>query len=685
MIFFPKNKYLNDFFSTNKKCFAMNLFLTDATFVAILLSLFFSCNRNVSSQNGTNELIAGVNQNVLINAELSTSQRKFEIDYENDTFVKDGQPFRYVSGSFHYFRTPRYYWQDRLRKIRAAGLNAVSTYVEWSFHEPSPGQFQFTGDADLEYFLELAYQEDLLVLFRPGPYICAERDFGGLPYWLLNIKPNISLRSSDEVYQHYVNKWFAQLFPRITRFLYGNGGPIILVQVENEAGSYTCDKNHMIWLRDQIKYYVRDNAVLYTTDGAGTGFLKCTVPGVYATVDFGSGGSVSNAFAAMRTVSPHGPLVNSEFYPGWLTHWGEKIATVDSDAVVKTLRTMLEMKANVNFYMFYGGTNFGFSAGANAGAVDTFGADLTSYDYDAPLTEAGDATKKYFAIRDVVLEYLPHPPLPPPKPSPKADYGKLTVYPVASIFDPITQVVPPLQSPIPLSFEALDQAFGFVLYETIIPEGSELLDPAFLQVPGLRDRAQVFIDEKLVVTLYRNKLTSAPLSIRANQKLSLLVENMGRINYGKLLHDPKGILSDVLLDSRPISPWSITQFPLSNLSWVESATTTNVTQTPLFYTATFTLNKEHPKPLDGYIDMNNWSKGVVFINEHNLGRYWSTMGPQLTLYLPAPYIKPYPEVNRLTIFELQRAPSDLVVNFVTSPIFRARAFASKTWNIQNPN
>ncbi|KAL1456741.1 hypothetical protein WDU94_001445 [Cyamophila willieti] len=441
----------------------------------------------------------------------------------------------------------------------------------------------------------------------------------------------------------------------------------------------------MIWLRDQTKYYVRDAAVLYTTDGAGTGFLKCTVPGVYATVDFGSGDSVSNAFAAMRTVSPHGPLVNSEYYSGWLTHWGEKLATVDSNSVAATLRTMLEMKANVNFYMFYGGTNFGFLSGANAGSVDTFVADLTSYDYDAPLTEAGDPTKKYFAIRDVVLEYLPPPPLPPPKPTPKADYGQLTVYPIASIFDPIAQVVPPLRSPIPLSFEALDQAFGFVLYETIIPEGSELLDPAFLQVPGLRDRAQVFIDEKLVVTLYRNKLTSTPLSIRTKQKLSILVENMGRINYGSLLHDPKGILSDVLLENRPLSPWTITQYPLSNLSWVESATTTNVTDPPLFYTATFTLNKEHPKPLDGYIDMSKWSKGVVFINEHNLGRYWSTMGPQLTLYLPAPYIKPYPEVNRIIVLELQRAPSDLVVNFVTSPIFKSRAFASKTWNIQNPN
>ncbi|KAI5729804.1 hypothetical protein M8J76_006816 [Diaphorina citri] len=598
------------------------------------------------------------------NADLASAPRKFEIDYERDTFVKDGKPFRYVSGSFHYFRSPRYYWQDRLRKLRAAGLNAVSTYVEWSFHEPSPGQFQFTGDQDLEYFLELAVREDLLVLLRPGPYICAERDFGGLPSWLMTIKPNITLRSKDEVYQHYVNKWFAQLFPRITRFLYGNGGPIILVQVENEMGSYTCDKEHMIWLRDQMKYYVRDAAVLYTTDGAGVGYLKCTVPGVYATVDFGAATNVSSAFAAMRTVSPHGPLVNSEYYPGWLTHWGEKIATVDTDPVVKTLQIMLEMKANVNFYMFYGGTNFGFTAGANADAVDKYLSDITSYDYDAPLTEAGDPTKKYFAIRDVVLQYLPAPSLPPPKPAPKADYGQIILSPAASIFDKVAQTLPPLTSAFPLSFEALDQSFGFVLYETIIPD-ARFPDPALLTISGLRDRGQVFVDEKLVTILYRNKMLSTPIMARPGQKLSILVENMGRINYGSYLHDPKGILSEVLLDSKSLSPWSMTQYPLSNLSWIDTAPASNTTKLPVFYTATFTLNAEHPKPLDGYVDMSNWAKGVVFINEHNLGKYWTTLGPQLTLYLPAPFIKPYPEVNRITVLELQAPPSDLKVKFTT--------------------
>lgn len=619
-----------------------------------------------------------INQNIIIKAEQVV--RKFEIDYERNVFLKDGVEFQYISGSFHYFRARRFNWQDILRKLKAAGLNAVSTYVEWSLHEPLPQQFQFTGDQDLEYFLELAVQEGLYVLLRPGPYICAERDFGGLPPWLLTVKPNIVLRSKDDVYQHYVKKWFEQLFPRLKRFLYGNGGPIIMVQVENEFGSYTCDKEHMVWLRDLMKEYVEDAAILYSTDGGSTEFLKCVVPGVYATVDFGTGSDrVAGHFAAMRTVTPKGPLVNSEFYPGWLTHWGEKMARVNTQNVVSTLETMLEMKASVNFYMFFGGTNFGFTAGANSGNENEYLADITSYDYDAPLTEARDPTTKYLAIRNTIAKFFPLPPIPPPKPSPKAAYTQIFVLPIATIFDKIAQVMPPVKSRSPLTFETLEQSYGFILYETIVPIVA-LEDPAILSVPGIRDRGYVFVDEHLVTVLYRHKnVTTTQLIIRPGQKLSIFVENMGRIGFGSFLHDPKGIISEVTLDGHVLYDWNAIKFPLHDVSWIVPALPIDDTNQPAFYTASFSLSPEHPKqPLDGYIDMSEWSKGVVFINDFNLGRYWSTVGPQLTLFLPGSCIKPYPEINNITVFEIQSAPLIRVLNFTTAPIYKKQIEKKKS-------
>ncbi|MFT7816128.1 beta-galactosidase isoform X1 [Arapaima gigas] len=325
--------------------------------------------------------------------------RTFEIDYKNDCFHKDGQPFRYISGSIHYSRIPRIYWKDRLLKMYMAGLNAIQTYVPWNYHEPVPNQYVFSGDRDLEYFLQLASDIGLLVVLRPGPYICAEWDMGGLPAWLLN-KTDIVLRSSDPDYIGAVDKWMGKLLPMIKPFLYQNGGPVITVQVENEYGSYfACDYNYLRHLTRLFRYHLGGEVVLFTTDGASVGYLKCgSLQGLYATVDFGPGGNVTAAFAAQRYAEPNGPLVNSEFYTGWLDHWGEHHSVVPASAVAKSLNEILEVGASVNLYMFIGGTNFGYWNGANT----PYAPQPTSYDYDAPLTEAGDLTDKYFAIRDVI-------------------------------------------------------------------------------------------------------------------------------------------------------------------------------------------------------------------------------------------------------------------------------------------
>ncbi|CAL8238005.1 unnamed protein product, partial [Merluccius merluccius] len=382
--------------------------------------------------------------------------RSFSVDYENDCFRKDGEEFSYISGSIHYSRIPRVYWKDRLLKMYMAGLNTIQTYIPWNFHEPSPKQYIFNGDRDLEHFLQLAQDVGLLVILRPGPYICAEWDMGGLPAWLLK-KTDIVLRSSDKDYIAAVDTWMSKLLPMMKPFLYQNGGPIISVQVENEYGSYfACDYNYLRHLSTLFRGHLGDEVVLFTTDGAGLLYLKCgAIQGLYATVDFGPGSNVSAAFAAQRHAEPRGPLVNSEFYAGWLDHWGSQHSTVSTAIVAKSLNEILALKANVNLYMFIGGSNFGYWSGANS----KYAPQTTSYDYDAPLTEAGDLTDKYFAIRDVIKRYrkIPEGPIPPSMP--KYAYGAVKMKKVQTVSSALEKLSfsGPVRSTYPLSFIELNQ------------------------------------------------------------------------------------------------------------------------------------------------------------------------------------------------------------------------------------
>ncbi|XP_069677601.1 beta-galactosidase-like [Periplaneta americana] len=597
--------------------------------------------------------------------------RSFRIDYDNNQFLLDGAPFRYVSGSLHYFRLPRAYWRDRLRKMRAAGLNAVSTYVEWSQHEPEPNVFNFSGELDLPYFIQVAQEEDLLVLLRPGPYICAEREMGGLPSWLLNKNPDMKLRSNDSTYMEYVERYLNHLMTVVQPQLYGNGGPIIMVQIENEYGSYeACDKNYTAQLRDIVSSFVNDAAVLYTTDGGAVGYLRCgKVPGVYATVDFGSGGDVNAAFAAQRIYEPRGPYVNSEFYPGWLTHWGENLQTVGADGIVKTLEEMLTVNASVNFYMFFGGTNFGFMAGANYG--DKYQPQLTSYDYDAPLTEAGDLTDKYSAIREAIGKFLPLPNITVTASAPKGDYGTISLAPVASLLDLSVREglgTYPVRDLFPQTFEALNQQYGFVLYETIVTEPAT--DPALFSIPDISDRGTVLVNNVPKGILSRaDKITSLPISVQVDSRIQVLVENQGRINYGSKINDFKGFISNATLGTKVVEDWTMTGFPLNDISAISNMSTANSNFTfsaPAFFKGTFTLPLSDSTPLDTYLDPTGWGKGVAFINGFNLGRYWPVLGPQVTLYVPGCYLKPAPEVNELILFELELAPAPHYnVTFVT--------------------
>ncbi|XP_052750577.1 CAD protein isoform X2 [Galleria mellonella] len=607
------------------------------------------------------------------------------ISIVNDKFMLDGQALHIVSGSLHYFRLPAEYWRDRLRKLKAAGLNSVSTYVEWSYHEPEERQYLFDGDRDIARFVQMAAEEGLHVLLRPGPYICAERDLGGIPYWILGKYPNIKLRTTDKDFIQETRIWMNKLFSRLTPLLFGNGGPIILVQVENEYGSYGKNKAYMENIRDIILDHVGTNALLYTTDGAPPSYFRAgAVAGALTTIDFGANTDVRSAISGLRQYMPHGPVMNSEYYPGWLTHWGETLQQVRTEDVVKTLRSMLDNNVNVNFYMFFGGTNFEFTAGANYG--DTYTADITSYDYDAPLSEAGDPTPKYYAIRELLKKYkFEAKDLLPPIPSPKGAYGELGLHARLNLLSPngrssLGKKYNDVTGQNLPTFEKLRQRSGMVLYETTLntPNGT-------LTILKPRDWVYVYVDGKLAGIISRtHKRYSIHLKCNKNSILSLLVENQGRINFGDQLHDYKGILSTVNYNNVSLNgKWSITGYPLEDIKLNGSTSTnyveSNSLQGPVLYEGNFTLPTGDP--LDTYIDPTGWSKGYIWINGHNLGRYWPRLGPQVTLYVPGVWLNKAPTPNGIQKMINEDLncevgpPCSLVL--ADGTIFQGRSFGAK--------
>ncbi|XP_028330856.1 beta-galactosidase [Gouania willdenowi] len=613
----------------------------------------------------------------------SLGQPSFSVDYHNDSFSKDGENFRYISGSIHYSRIPRVYWKDRLLKMYMAGLNAIQTYIPWNYHEVSPGRYSFSGDRDVEYFLKLAQDIGLLVILRPGPYICGEWDMGGLPAWLLS-KKNIVLRSSDPDYIDAVDTWMGKLLPMIKPYLYQNGGPIITVQVENEYGSYfACDYNYLRHLTKLFRSYLGKEVVLFTTDGAGLRFLKCgSIQDLYATVDFGPGSNISKAFAAQRYAEPHGPLVNSEFYTGWLDHWGSNHSVVSSVAVAKSLNNILAVGANVNLYMFIGGTNFEYWNGANG----PYSPQPTSYDYDAPLSEAGDLTEKYFALREVIRMYrkIPEGPLPPT--TPKYAYGAVSMKKLQTVSDSLETLSfsGPVKSVYPQTFIELNQAFGYVLYRTTLPVNYNNSTPLSSPLNGIHDRAYVSVNGVAMGVLERNVALTINVTGEAGSQLDLLVENMGRINYGNHMNDFKGLVSNLTLGNEMLSDWtmyslSIDEAVSQGLLGVGPTTLTEPPQPagfslPTFYEGSFRIPDGIPDlPQDSYIKLPNWRKGQIWINGFNLGRYWPTRGPQVTLFVPANILSTAAP-NNVTVLELEGAPCDstlCIVEFTATPILNA--------------
>ncbi|XP_021779720.1 beta-galactosidase-1-like protein isoform X2 [Papio anubis] len=516
--------------------------------------------------------------------------RSFIVDRDHDRFLLDGAPFRYVSGSLHYFRVPRVLWADRLLKMRWSGLNAIQFYVPWNYHEPQPGVYNFNGSRDLIAFLNEAALANLLVILRPGPYICAEWEMGGLPSWLLR-KPEIRLRTSDPA----------------------------------------------------------DN--------------------------------MTKIFTLLRKYEPHGPLVNSEYYTGWLDYWGQNHSTRSVSAVTKGLENMLKLGASVNMYMFHGGTNFGYWNGADK--KGRFLSITTSYDYDAPISEAGDPTPKLFALRDVISKFqeVPLGPLPPP--SPKMMLGPLTLHLVGHLLAFLDLLCPsgPIRSILPMTFEAVKQDRGFMLYRTYMTH--TIFEPTPFWVPnnGVHDRAYVMVDGVFQGVLERNMRDKLFLMGKVGSKLDILVENMGRLSFGSNSSDFKGLLEPPILGQTILTQWMMFPLKIDNLvKWwfllqLPKWPYPQAPSGPTFYSKTFPILGSVG---DTFLHLPGWTKGQVWINGFNLGRYWTKRGPQQTLYVPRFLLFPRGALNKITLLELENVPLQPQVQFLDKPILNSTSTLHRT-------
>ncbi|MFD5019895.1 beta-galactosidase family protein [Paenibacillus sp. NPDC058367] len=576
-----------------------------------------------------------------------------KLSISGDHFILDEQPIRLLSGALHYFRIVPEYWQDRLLKLKACGLNTVETYIPWNLHEPEEGSFNFAGFADIEAFVRLAGALGLHVILRPSPYICAEWEFGGLPAWLL-ADDNIQLRCNDNVYLSKLDAYFDELLPRLRPLLSTNGGPVLALQVENEYGSFGSDKTYLHDLKAGMIARGMD-VLLFTSDGAEDHMLQGgMIDGVFATVNFGS--RAKEAFAKLREYQPTGPLMCMEFWNGWFDHWMKPHNTRPESEVAETLDEMLALGASVNFYMFHGGTNFGFMNGANL--FDKYEPIVTSYDYDTLLDESGKPTAKFYEARKIIEKYVTLPPLELPPLIKSQAYGKVLMTEAAPLFTQLDVLSRPERRACPEPMEKLGQDYGFILYSTKI-SGPRSSTELVLQ--EVRDRALVFANGAFVGTVERWDPRGISLEIPIEGlQIDILVENMGRVNYGPLLRDPKGITCGVRLGYQFLHDWTIRSLPLTDLKGLSfTSIDCEERQRPTFYRGSFQVSK----PEDTFLRLDGWSKGQVFINGFNLGRYWEE-GPTKTLYIPAPLLRQ--GGNELILFELHGV-MEPVVTFVDTP------------------
>ncbi|MBQ8350705.1 MAG: beta-galactosidase [Clostridia bacterium] len=582
------------------------------------------------------------------------------LTYKGTQFYLDGEPFVVISGTMHYFRIPREYWHDRLLKLRECGFNTVETYTCWNLHERREGEFDFSGNLDIAAYIAEAAKVGLHVILRPGPYICAEWEFGGLPSWLLNYE-NMPLRCYDEQFLSKLRPYYNELLGRVRPYLASKGGPIFMLQIENEYGSYGDDKDYLRAIVDLYKENGMD-CLFFTSDGPSYTMLSGgTLPEYLAVANFGS--APKNQMAIMTELYPDRPLMCGEFWSGWFDHWHEEHHVRPADEIVQCVREFAELGASFNFYMFHGGTNFGFTNGANH--PGTYQPTITSYDYNAPLSEAGDRTETYYRLREILEERYGKAPALTAKETEKAAYGRLTLTEKAMLFDNLDNLSTPKKVVEPKYMEEIGQDFGYVFYRTEIPGPKNDWDMAAAVV---HDRAQIWVNGEKKATWERwdkegigKQPVKMPLKVGETGKLEILVENMGRVNYGPKLRDRKGI-HGVRFGGQHHFGWQMYPLPMTDLSRLAYTPAANeAIEGPLFLRGSLTIEGA---PKDTFLRLDGFTKGFVMVNGINIGRYFNPAGPQKTLYVPAPFLRE--GENEIVVFESD-ATAGTTVEFFAEP------------------
>ena len=560
---------------------------------------------------------------------------------KDSEFKMDGESFRIYSGSMHYFRIMPEYWEDRLKKLKAAGFNTVETYVCWNMHEPRKGEFDFTGRFDIRRFIKTAQEVGLYAIVRPGPYICAEWDFGGLPAWLLKDR-NMRLRCAYPEYLQHVSDFYHRLFEEIGDLQQSEGGNIIAMQIENEYGSYGNDKEYLRYI-EKLMLDCGTKVMLFTSDGDDNSMLSGgTLPDVFKTLNFGS--RASEIFNAMDRFHENTPKMCTEFWCGWFDHWGEEHHTRGSDSVAGEIKDFLDIDASFNFYMFHGGTNFGFTAGANC--YEEYQPTVTSYDYCALLTEWGDYTPAYYAVRELLLkaQNLPETELPA---SPELQtIGKVELDESTSLMSNFDNLGERHRVPLPESMEYFGQNSGMIYYETKL---EQIYDPRELRVANVHDTAYVYIDGEHKATIDRrdeNKVAGYDTfkfdGCTDGCTIGVLVDAMGRVNYGEHLYDRKGI-DAIRYGNQNLMGYDVVTLPLDNPEKIDFSLEGG--KYPLFMRGHFKAQSQK----DCFIHLDGFKKGCVYINGFNIGRYWE-IGPQRALYIPGVLLK---DENEIIILELE--------------------------------
>lgn len=582
-----------------------------------------------------------------------------------NTFLLNGKPFVVKAAEVHYPRIPREYWEHRIEMCKALGMNTLCLYVFWNLHEETPGNFDFSGNKDIAAFCKLAQKHGMYVIVRPGPYVCAEWEMGGLPWWLLK-NDSVKLRTLDSYFMERVGLFMHAVGNQLTDLQITRGGNVIMVQVENEYGSYGTDKPYVTAIRDTVRAAGFTEVPLFQCDWSSN-FQNNGLDDLVWTVNFGTGADIDKQFAKLKEVRPEAPLMCSEFWSGWFDHWGRKHETRDGKVMVDGLKEMMDKGISFSLYMAHGGTTFGHWGGANNPA---YSAMCSSYDYDAPISEAGWTTDKYFELRNMLKNYLDEgeklADVPEALPIMKIPAIKFTQ--VASLIDNLPE---PVQVENIQPMEKFDQGWGSILYRTSLLK--EVKAGTLLKITEQHDWTQVFADGKLLARLDRRKgeqEVTLP-ALKAGTQLDLLVEAMGRVNFDKSIHDRKGITEKVELGGEILKNWTVYNFPLSyEFVSAKKFQDTNSSafcgkpkmdeSVPAYYRATFTLDKT----ADTFLNMETWGKGMVWVNGHAMGRFWE-IGPQQTLFMPGCWLKK--GVNEIIILDL-KGPAEATIAGLNKPI-----------------